>query len=285
MYKDCIFFQTLNRILHIDRRYLKYLENNVSQPVWIAFCDKIDACFDPIATLRRRECQVRSIIIAICFTGWSVLSALWAVFHLFSLQLWMFGVASFVLLFLLPFGSTCFFIRKERRLLRMWPVSVQNICVEVSRWIPGTSFHFVYCDSNSYASYIEIMLGDYNDIASGDNRGKRIVRMEMLQQSDSFHDGDDEMQLPNVKSAWNPGVKRNLANLQANAKTSANNPEPVKAKEALKSTRRWTRMRIASKELSSLDMIKAELPRKEYRARKMEILQNIDNNNYRGYSA
>jgi hypothetical protein len=176
MYKDCIFFQTSNRLLHIDRRYPNYLENKVSQPVWISFCDKIDACFDPIATLYRRECQVRSIIIAISFTGWSALSALWAVFHLFPLHLWIFGVSSFVLLFLLPFGTTLFFIRKERRLLRLWPVSVQNICVEVSRWIPGTSFHFVYCDGNSYVSYIEIMLGDYNDIdiTSGDKPPKSL---------------------------------------------------------------------------------------------------------------
>lgn len=274
VYKDCIFFQRSNRLLYIDRRYPTYLENKVSQPVWISFCDKIDACFEPIATLHRQECQLRSLIIAICFTGWIALSALWAVFRLFQLNLWIFGAASFALLLLLPFGTTCFFIQKERRLLKLWPVTVQNICLEVSRWIPGTSFHFVYCDGNSYVSYIEIMLGDYNDSEDG-KQGERIMQM---QQSDSFH--DDQMQLPTRTSPSNPPIKYDLTNLQANT----NNPETANAKES-KSTLKRTRMQHAAKELSTLDMIKAELPRKEYRMRKMEILQNIDNNNANGYSA
>jgi len=167
MYKERIFFELSNRSVFIDRKQPIYLEGKVSAPVWNTFCDKIDECFNPIIAVHRRECLVRSLIFVICFGGWLTLSALWAVFLMFEMDLWAFGLASLGLLIVVPFGITYLFVRAEERQLWTWPARIQMVCKEVNGWIPGTSFNFIHSDRKYYLSYIQVILGEYADSDQG----------------------------------------------------------------------------------------------------------------------
>lgn len=167
-YKDVVFFdvtkeQRLN--LQIQRRYPSYLESKVSIPIWNTFCERVDGAYVPVLEATQYECLIRSIILIACIGGWIAIALLWSVFNLVTMPLWGFGILSFGMLLVIPFGTTyLFFIREEQYELNLWPHRIQSICDDINDWVPEVSFHFIYCQDQFYLSYFEIIVGEHEKV-------------------------------------------------------------------------------------------------------------------------